>query len=129
MKKYYEILGVDKNSSSKDIKKAYRSLSMKYHPDHNSDSNATEKMAEINEAYETLSDDNKKQEYDNQTNSPFKSKTGPPTSPGPNAKEERIILVGKSVRPKSDSRLCISPRVGPISNSSAHVSPSKKEPT
>lgn len=73
MKKYYEILGVDKNSSSKDIKKAYRSLSMKYHPDHNSDSNATEKMAEINEAYETLSDDNKKQEYDNQTNSPFKS--------------------------------------------------------
>lgn len=68
MKKYYEILGVDKNASGKDIKKAYRTLSMKYHPDHNSDNDATEKMAEINEAYEILSDDNKKQEYDNKTN-------------------------------------------------------------
>ena len=47
MKKYYEILGVDKNASGKDIKKAYRTLSMKYHPDHNSDNDATEKMAEL----------------------------------------------------------------------------------
>lgn len=71
MKDYYNVLGVSKDASPKDIKKAYRGLSMKYHPDHNSDGNATEKMSEINEAYEILGDDNKRSEYDNQGNSPF----------------------------------------------------------
>lgn len=66
MKDHYNVLGTSKDASPKDIKKAYRGLCMKYHPDHNSDGNATEKMAEINEAYEILSDENKRKEYDNQ---------------------------------------------------------------
>ena len=72
MKDYYNLLGVSKDATPKDIKKAYRGLSMKYHPDHNSDGNATEKMAEINEAYEVLSDENKRKDYDNpMQSSPF----------------------------------------------------------
>lgn len=68
MKNYYETLGVSKDSNPKDIKKAYRTLSMKYHPDHNNDNDATQKMAEINDAYETLSDDDKRRDYDMKLN-------------------------------------------------------------
>ena len=57
---YYEILGVEKNADQNDIKKAYRSLSLKYHPDRNKDESATEKYKKINLAYETLGDDDKK---------------------------------------------------------------------
>ena len=54
---YYEILGVQRNSSDDDIKKAYRKLAMKYHPDRNKgDKSAEAKFKEINEAYETLKD-------------------------------------------------------------------------
>jgi molecular chaperone DnaJ len=63
---YYGILEVDRNSSKEDIKKAYRKLSMKYHPDHNpGDKASEERFKEINEAYSVLSDDNKRAEYDN----------------------------------------------------------------
>lgn len=65
-KNYYESLGIDKGASQDDIKKAFRKLSMKYHPDHNPDNEeAEEKFKEINEAYSTLSDPNKRKEYDN----------------------------------------------------------------
>lgn len=63
MKDYYKILGVDKKSTKDEIKKAYRSLSKKYHPDVNPQ--GTEKFKEIAEAYETLSDENKRRQYDN----------------------------------------------------------------
>jgi len=63
MKDYYKILGVDKKSTKSDIKKAYRSLSKKYHPDVNPD--GAEKFKEVAEAYEVLSDDRKREEYDN----------------------------------------------------------------
>ncbi|MGO1581063.1 MAG: DnaJ domain-containing protein [Peptoniphilaceae bacterium] len=64
-KDYYEILGVNKNSSEKEIKSAYRKLAKKYHPDLNSnDEKAQEKFKEVNEAYEVLSDPDKKQKYD-----------------------------------------------------------------
>lgn len=63
MKDYYKILGVDKKSTKDDIKKAYRRLSKKYHPDINPD--GTEKFKEVAEAYETLIDDNKRSRYDN----------------------------------------------------------------
>lgn len=62
---YYKILGVQKNASSEEIKKAYRKLAMKYHPDHTKgDKNAEEKFKKISEAYAVLSDKEKRQEYD-----------------------------------------------------------------
>lgn len=62
---YYEILGVDKNASADDIKKAYRTLVKKYHPDlHPGDKAAAEKFKEINEANEVLSDEKKRKQYD-----------------------------------------------------------------
>jgi molecular chaperone DnaJ len=62
---YYEVLGVGKSTSAQDIKKAYRRIAMKYHPDRNSDdANADEKFKEASEAYEILSDAEKRQAYD-----------------------------------------------------------------
>lgn len=61
---YYDVLGVDKNADEKTIKKAYRKLAMKYHPDVSDDENATEKFKEISEAYAVLSDPDKRSKYD-----------------------------------------------------------------
>ena len=62
---YYEVLGVDKSAGADDIKKAYRKLAMKYHPDRNpGDKEAEEKFKEAAEAYEVLSDEDKKARYD-----------------------------------------------------------------
>lgn len=61
---YYDILGVSKNASKEEIKKAYRKLALEWHPDRNKSSQANEKFKEINEAYEVLSDSKKKETYD-----------------------------------------------------------------
>ena len=61
---YYDRLGVDKNASQDDIKKAYRKLSKKYHPDINHEPGAEEKYKEIQEAFETLGDEQKRAQYD-----------------------------------------------------------------
>lgn len=61
---YYDVLGVDKDADEKTIKKAYRKLAMKYHPDVSDDENATEKFKEISEAYAVLSDPDKRSKYD-----------------------------------------------------------------
>jgi DnaJ-class molecular chaperone len=69
---YYNILGIDENASGSEIKKAYRTLSMKYHPDKNpGDHEAVGKFQKIGEAYETLSDPEKRVEYDTQRKNPF----------------------------------------------------------
>lgn len=66
---YYSILGVNRNASPEDIKRAYRKLAMKHHPDRGGDAS---KLQEINEAYDTLKDPQKKSAYDNPQTS-FKS--------------------------------------------------------
>lgn len=66
MSNFYEILGVDNDADESQIKKAYRSLSLKYHPDRNTDEEATTKFQSISEAYETLSDPELRKKYDMQ---------------------------------------------------------------
>jgi len=61
---YYEVLGVDKGASKDQIKKAYRKLARKYHPDVSEEENAADKFKEVKEAYEVLSDDQKRAQYD-----------------------------------------------------------------
>ena len=78
---YYDVLGVSKSVGKDELKKAYRKLAMKYHPDRNpDDSQAAEKFKELSEAYEILSDDQKRQTYDNfghdGVNSTFSSSQG-----------------------------------------------------
>ena len=65
MKNYYSALGLKKGASEEDIKKAYRKLAMRYHPDRNAgDSKAEEKFKKVSEAYAVLSDKKKRGQYD-----------------------------------------------------------------
>jgi molecular chaperone DnaJ len=74
---YYEVLGVSKNAGKDEIKKAYRQMAIKYHPDKNpGDSTAEEKFKEAAEAYEVLSDDNKRARYDQFGHSAFNGGSG-----------------------------------------------------
>jgi len=69
---YYNILEVNENATQEQIKKSYRQLSLKYHPDRNKNNiEASERMRKINEAYETLSDIQKRKEYDFNLKNPF----------------------------------------------------------
>jgi len=71
-KDYYQILGVARNATGKEIKKAFRRLALRYHPDKNPDNviESEEGFKEINEAYEVLSDEQKRREYDYFTSLP-----------------------------------------------------------
>ena len=74
---YYEVLGVSKGASADEIKKAYRGLAKKYHPDMNpGDKEAEAKFKEANEAYEVLSDDEKRQKYDQYGHAAFDPSAG-----------------------------------------------------
>ena len=69
---FYKVLGIDEKASKDEIKKSYRSLQMKFHPDRNNSSQDAIIMTQkLNEAYETLGDDEKRQEYDATRNNPF----------------------------------------------------------
>ena len=70
MKDFYAILGVDKSSNKEQIKSSYKKLALKYHPDKNMENKdeAEKKFKEISEAYEILSDDEKRRNYDNGQN-------------------------------------------------------------
>ncbi len=73
---YYETLGVAKGASQDEIKRSYRNMARKYHPDVNKEAGATEKFKEINEAYQVLSDPNKRSQYD------YYGQAGPQGGPG-----------------------------------------------
>jgi molecular chaperone DnaJ len=61
---YYEILGISKGATQDEIKRAFRRLAMQYHPDRNKAADAEQKFKEINEAYEVLSDEQRRKTYD-----------------------------------------------------------------
>ncbi|MGM8886335.1 DnaJ C-terminal domain-containing protein [Psychrobacter sp. 1U2] len=75
-KNYYDILGVKKDATDSDIKKKYRKLVRQYHPDVSDDPDADNKIAEINNAYETLRDKDKRSEYDAMLDNPFAAQGG-----------------------------------------------------
>lgn len=79
-KDYYQILGVSKGSSDDEIKKAYRKLALKYHPDKNKTAGAEEKFKEVAEAYEVLSDKKKRDIYDKYGEDGLKGGAGPGNS-------------------------------------------------
>lgn len=79
-KDYYKILGISKGASDDEIKKGYRKMALKYHPDKNKSPGAEEKFKEIAEAYDVLSDKNKKEVYDKYGEEGLKN--GPPPGSG-----------------------------------------------
>ena len=80
---YYEVLGVERNASAQEIKKAYRRLAMKHHPDKNlDDPSAEERFKELGEAYDVLSDEEKRAAYDRYGHGAFSQGTGPAAGGG-----------------------------------------------
>ncbi len=73
---FYEILGINKSASPEEIKSAYRKMALKYHPDRNKEPDAEEKFKEINEAYEVLSNSQKKTAYDQYGHAAFDPANG-----------------------------------------------------
>lgn len=83
-KDYYKILGVDKSCSESELKKAYRKMALKFHPDKNKDPDASEKFKEVGEAYEILKDPEKRKIYDQYGEEGLKRGMG---GPGPDFSE------------------------------------------
>lgn len=95
-KDYYEVLGVSKDADQDEIKRAFRNLAKKYHPDANQDDpNAEAKFKEINEAYEVLSDPNKRSNYDAYGN-PNGPVFGGPGGPGGGGQILSAVFSGTS---------------------------------
>ncbi len=75
-KDYYEVLGIPRSATEADIKKAFRNLARKHHPDVNKEPGSAEKFKELNEAYQVLSDPRKRQQYDNFGSTDFSAGQG-----------------------------------------------------
>src|SRR5512141_1196634 len=73
---YYEVLGISRDAGQDEIKKAFRKLARQYHPDVNKEPAAEARFKEINEAYEVLSDDQKRAAYDRYGHAAFRNGTG-----------------------------------------------------
>ena len=73
---FYEVLGVSKSATADELKRAYRKLALEWHPDRNKSPEANDKFKEINEAYEVLSDTNKRSTYDQFGHSAFQPGSG-----------------------------------------------------
>ncbi|MEM8828835.1 MAG: J domain-containing protein [Cyanobacteria bacterium P01_G01_bin.19] len=105
VRNYYEMLGVDKNAPSNEIKKAYRTLAIKYHPDRNLGNKAAEeKFKDINEAYEVLSDQTRRVQYDQSLNPKNFSKGKPFGNFGRNANGGRRAT-NTSTAPRARNRV------------------------
>jgi curved DNA-binding protein CbpA len=94
LKDFYRVLGVNRDASAQDIKKAFRQLALRYHPDHNPGgvTEAEEKFKEINEAYEVLGDEQKKRQYDRLSNWPAYSWRTVIINDGPDDRAELDLL-------------------------------------
>ena len=78
VKEYFQVLGISRDADQKEIKQAYRKLALRFHPDKNNAEDAEERFKEIGEAYEVLSDENKKAAYEASLVSPsWKTEPGP----------------------------------------------------
>ena len=87
---YYEVLGIARSATDEEIKRAFRKLAFKYHPDRNQEDGATEKFKEINEAYEVLSNPEKRAAYNARQASYAQAQaTYKPYRPAPSAAVER----------------------------------------
>src|SRR5687768_83447 len=71
MKDYYAVIGVSRTASQDEIKRAYRRLAVKYHPDKNPDPQAQQRIVEINEAYDVVGDPEKRNAYDQRLDNPW----------------------------------------------------------
>ena len=92
---YYEVLGVARDADDSTIKKAYRKLAKKYHPDTNvGNKQAEERFKEVTEAYDILSDPEKRKLYDNPCHPYTQALLSAVPVPDPRARKERIILEG-----------------------------------
>ena len=97
MKDYYKILEISINATNDDIKKAFRSLAKKYHPDRNvNDENALRKFQEVNEAYEVLSNEDSRKEYDKKISSFKQSNSKETNSKNNNSSNEKKKYQDKS---------------------------------
>jgi molecular chaperone DnaJ len=91
---YYEILGVQRNASKEEVKKAYKTLAKKYHPDLNKEHDAAEKFKEINEAAAVLGDDKKRGDYDNMGHTAYQQRA---RNQGPTPEEYDFSGMGPDI--------------------------------